>query len=557
MSRLEGKIELKHERVDDLPLVCGLLEQLQLAKLLDAHLGHHHLHKGLSNGQLCCVWLAFVLSEGDHRKVALQPWALNRQHMLVALLRQPLRPTDFTDDRLAILLRRLARSPWHSLEAALWQASCLVFELVVDSVRLDATTVSGYHRPTPGGLMQRGHSKAHRPDLAQLKLMAAAAQPHGHVLACAVVSGEKADDPLYTPLIKRVRLMLNRRGLLYVGDCKMAALTTRGELAHSDDYYLTIMPMTGETVLLLPVWIDSALADPSKIVKLSHRRGDEEVELGEGYEWTRTCETKVGKQAVKWEERVQLIRTTGVLAAQLEHLETRLRRASEEVKTLTPAPGPGRRVFREEAKLVEAITQVLKRHEVEGLLVVEWQEQRQVRERYVGRGRGGPDRPRVQEVKLRYEVTKVSRQEETIKARKQRLGWRVQVTNVPVAKMSMRTCLLTYQEGWSLERDFHLVKDKPLGISPLHLEKEEQRLAGLYEGQAKRTTDRPTAVRLLRAISRLELTLTHVTTAGEQGWHLPPLPDLLRHVLALLGLSPSLYESLTDSPFSSSSSESN
>ena len=50
---------------------------------------------------------------------------------------------------------------------------------------------------TDDGLFQFGHSKDHRPDLPQLKLMAAVAQPTSQMVACDVVAGNSADDPLY------------------------------------------------------------------------------------------------------------------------------------------------------------------------------------------------------------------------------------------------------------------------------------------------------------------------------------------------------------------------
>jgi len=59
-------------------------------------------------------------------------------------------------------------------------------------------------------VMQRGHSKDHRPDLPQLKVMAAAAEPSGHLIACDVHAGQWADDPLYTPLLQRVRGIVGR-----------------------------------------------------------------------------------------------------------------------------------------------------------------------------------------------------------------------------------------------------------------------------------------------------------------------------------------------------------
>jgi len=88
------------------------------------------------------------------------------------------------------------------------------------------------------GSLQLGHSKDHRPDLPQLKVMLATLDPLGLPLASEVLSGERADDPLYLPVIARVRACLNTPGLLYVGDCKMAALETRAGIQAHDDYYL-------------------------------------------------------------------------------------------------------------------------------------------------------------------------------------------------------------------------------------------------------------------------------------------------------------------------------
>ena len=46
-----------------------------------------------------------------------------------------------------------------ALETDLWQATCEVYEISYQCIRLDATTSFGYHTITPDGLMQRGHSK--------------------------------------------------------------------------------------------------------------------------------------------------------------------------------------------------------------------------------------------------------------------------------------------------------------------------------------------------------------------------------------------------------------
>jgi transposase len=63
------KYELIHERVDDIPLLMGLTQRLRLPEILDKHLGNHGNHQGLSNGWLATVWMAYILSEGDHRMI--------------------------------------------------------------------------------------------------------------------------------------------------------------------------------------------------------------------------------------------------------------------------------------------------------------------------------------------------------------------------------------------------------------------------------------------------------------------------------------------------------
>ena len=98
-------VQLQHERIDDIPLLIGFMQQMQLPSILERHLGSHHLHQGVSNGWLMCVWLAFILSEASHCKVHVQDWAAKRIHLLESLLglEQPFRPIECSDDRLSIL----------------------------------------------------------------------------------------------------------------------------------------------------------------------------------------------------------------------------------------------------------------------------------------------------------------------------------------------------------------------------------------------------------------------------------------------------------------------
>ena len=568
---------LQHERVDDIPLLLGLMQQLHLPETMERSLGSHHLHEGISNGWLACVWLAFILSEGDHRKVSVQDWAMRHQHTLEAIIGQPLRPVEFSDDRLSIVLRRLHDTDWSALETNLWQATFQVYEVPIDCVRLDSTTSCGYHTIDPDGLMQLGHSKDHRPDLAQLKLMAAAAQPSGHLLACDIHPGNAADDPLYIPLIERVRRLLGKCGLLYAGDNKMAALETRAHIAWNQDYYLTPLPQTGEVPDLFATWIN-AVVDGSQEVELLYGKDDKgnTTLFGAGYELERSCQLEIGEEVFEWSERVQLVKSFSLARRQGAQLEERLRCAEVELRALTPSVGPGRRQLREEESVREAIAEVLQRHGVASFLSVTWRREEQREKRYEGRGRGGAKRKWHWDVVVRYQVLDVCRDEDAIVGAKYRHGWRVQVTTLPRENYPLQRCVLIYNGGWSLERDFHVVKDVPLGIRPLFVREDEQIigltrlltialrlltlfemrvraglaatgevLSGLYAGQPNRKTARPTATRLLKAIARMEITLTCVESENDSHWFVSSPPPLLLRILELVGLSGNIYTSLT------------
>lgn len=569
-----NRLELVHERVDDIPLIIGLAQQLRLPGILDRHLGNHGSHQGLSNGRLAVGWLAYILSEGDHRKYGVQEWGNQHATVLTRLLQQPIRPVEFADDRLGGMLTRLSKpGTWQAIENDLWHCSLAVYDIACTTVRVDSTTVSGYHTPTAEGVMQYSrHSKDHRPDLVQLKLIAAAAQPVGHVLAGDVVPGQAADDPLYLPLIARVRAMLRRMGLLYVGDSKMAALATRASIAAHKDYYLVPLPLTGETGQQIEAWVEAVVSGEQTVTLC----WDGERLLGGGYEFERPLSAVVGEERVEWTERVQVVRSLALARQQAETLEKRLAKAETALWALTPAPGKGRRQIREEVALQEAVAAVLAQYGVTGLLDVSWQRQEKTRIRYVGPGRPSAKRPTYQQTQVRYVVTGVRRNETAVEQQRHRQGWRVQATTLPKEKMTLEEAVVCYRGGWCLEREFHLLKDRPLGISPLHvwrddqiiglthllmlalrlfsliemrvrdgLVKEGKHVEGIYEGLPSHKTDRPTAPRLLRLFARAQITLTRVGVGEAMQWHVTPLSPILRRVVTYSGLSPQLHQSLT------------
>lgn len=555
------QLTFAHERVDDIPLILGLIDQLGLPESLDRHLGNHGHHRGLSTGWVASVWLAFILSAGDHRKSTVQSWVDQRQQTLERLLGQPLRRgLELNDDRLGIVLRRLSQdAAWAALDAELWEQSVQVYDVEAGSIRVDSTTSYGYHRTTDGGLMQRGHSKDHRPDLPQLKLMAAAAEPSGLVVASDLHPGNAADDRLYTPLIARVRASLARTGLLYIGDSKMAAQATRADLVAHGDHYLMPLPQVAESAAQRAAWIEAAVAQAQPLDEHPPTDGDPDETTDTpacGLEVQRPQTVLLPGRVVTWTERVLVVRSPTLARRQAEHLTRQVVKAEAALWTLTPPPGRGRRQYRDAAPLTTAITAVLARFDVADVLEIA-----------ITRD---PDRP------ARHVIRAVRRLDAALAVRQARLGWRILVTNLPADQVTLSQAVTHYRLGWRIERAFHLVKDRPLGLSPLFVRRDDQivgltrllllalrlltiletqlrralattaqALTGLYPGQPRRATARPTAVSVLHAVARAEITLTRLVSAHGQLWHLTPLPPLLTQILRALGLSPALYQRLT------------
>src|SRR6266516_6009712 len=232
-------LNIVSERVDDIPLLLAQLEQMGVQPLLDEHFPTHGNWLGLSLGWVSVIWLTHILSEADHRLNHVEPWVEQRLHTLRRCTGQRVHPLDVSDDRLAAVLAALSEDDcWSAFEGALTRQLLRVYALQPERVRLDSTTASGYWAVTEDGLFQFGHSKGHRPDRPQVKVMVSSLDPLGLPVATDVVPGQRADDPLYVPAITRVRASLGRRGLLYVGDCKLGALATRAFIQAGGDYYL-------------------------------------------------------------------------------------------------------------------------------------------------------------------------------------------------------------------------------------------------------------------------------------------------------------------------------
>lgn len=559
----EQQLEVQIEPVEDLPILIAKLERMKIRELVDRHFIPHGNWQGCSLGTVVVIWLTYILSEGDHRLSEVQEWVAARVNTLSLCLKASIRPEDVSDDRLAIALNLLGDDEdWQAFEHDMTQGLLRVYDLKGNLVRLDSTSGSGYWQVTENGLFQFGHSKDHRPDLPQFKVMLATLDPLGLAVGIQVVSGEKADDPLYIPAIDQVRENMGRAGLFYVGDSKMMSLATRLHLAAGGDTYLgpfskVQMPDEALQKLLEPVWRGE------QSLELVERNGEI---IAKGFETSVQLTGQQGEKEVQWTERRLIVCSLQHANAANKAFEVRLAQAEDELSALNER-GRGKEHFRDAKSLEQAALAVTEKHKVSGCFRLTIHEE--VHERRV-RAYGN----RAEEVRLEREVSLTfERDTPAIQNTTRPFGWRIYGTNQPVADLSLEQAVLAYRNEYLVERNFGRFKGKSLALTPMYLQndhratglirllsiglrtltllehvarqnlkKNGQKLAGVYSGNPKRETATPRAETLLRVFKNIYLTTLHI--ADQRHYHITPLTAVQKQILIICAMPVSLYDAL-------------
>ncbi len=327
---------------------------------------------------------------------------------------------------------------------------------------------------------------------------------------------------------------------------------------------------------------DVSAIQPLQPIYIENDKGEAKF-LAEGYEFSRSIQAEVEKrdnaagemEEIEWTERVFIVRSASYRKAQLESLENRLQKAAEKLKALTPTPGRGKRQIQDETALKDAADVILKAYEVEDLLSFGFERQEKRQTKYLGRGRGTPDRPKQEILTIRYQITAVTRQSDTITEYQKTLGWRAFVSNAPVERLSLEQAVLTYRDEWIVERGFHRLTGTPLSLDPLFVKRDDQvqgmtnlltiavrfltliefdvrrklkrcgeKLTGLIENNSKKGIDNPTTERLLKQFDKIFLATVHLP--GQVVRHVTHLNELQTRILELLGFSLDMYTCLTE-----------
>ncbi len=558
--------DIQSERVDDLPLIIHWLKQMEIASIIDRELPvPHGNRKGLSYGQLSVLFLSYVASQSDHRLCAVETWVKKHRRTLEMATGWNIGVKDATDDRLADLLSIIGSSSPQEREniaLKLGQKTIRAYELPTDKARSDTTSFSVYHQveTETENLLKFGYSKDRRPDLVQYRQMLATLDPMGMPLLGATLPGNKTDEGDYVPTWRQLAQIIGHKDFLFLADSKASTWNNRALIDTEGGIYCFPLAMVKPRPHLLWQWVTNS---PILVEEIYLNEDDDsEWPIGEGFEvplgsiwWS-----KENQQWYRWAERWLVVCSYALRERQLKSLSTRLSKAESALAKLV------QKTPQDEVMLQTKVEQILKRYRVSEQILINIEKKISYQKVYEGAGRGSQNRPfrRVRQttLSLTYQrcQAKISEQQSIA-------GWRLYVTNAETTRLSLAQAVNSYREQWQPERGFHRFKRGHLPALPIYFQDErrirglmflltialtlftlmefvvrrqltesEQSISGLYSGNPKRSTFRPTAEQLLAAFADLTLYLY-----PDGSTEISSLNFLQRQILNLMKIPESIY----------------
>lgn len=238
----------------------------------------------------------------------------------------------------------------------------------------------------------------------------------------------------------------------------------------------------------------------------------------------------------------------------------RINQAQQALDKLAKKPGTELNI------LSSKVENILKRYRVSDFFSTTITEETQTETRHIGRGRPSKNSPlqQVTSIHLQLHIQQVNgaiQEAETL------AGWRLYVTNAPVEQLTLSQSVMYYRDEWLLERGFHRFKRGSLPALPIYfqnqnritglmfllnialrvftliefvvqqaLQQAQESLQGLYDGNPKRKTDRPSAEQILKAFCHITLYFLPDSTI-----FITPINDLQKLILSLMKMPESLY----------------
>ncbi len=539
---------------------------MKVASMIDENLEKPHGNRtGLSYGELAVLLLTYIVREGDHKMCCLETWVNEHQRSLEGITGWKIREKEATDDRCGDLLRTLGSSDsLTDIEKSLCQYLVKAYQLPTQTGRSDTTSFSVHHQISEeqeeSSLLKFGYSQDKRPDLRQYRQMLATLDPLGMPLLGMTLAGNETDEKDYVPTWRKMTEILGKKDFLYLADSKASSYENRAKIQAEGGIYCFPLAMNQPRPKLLADWVSNP---PSEVIYIVEKEEElEEKEIGLGFEvplgsiWV----DSESKKRYQWNERWLVIKSNPLASRQIKGLESRLSKGEEKLLSLQKRPG------KDEKNLEQKVREALKNLRLTQYIEYCIEKKESYKKVYKGCGsRSDPSSyRRVRETQL---ILSYARKDSEIDSFKMIAGWRLYVTNANQERLSLTEAVSAYKEQWQPERGFHRFKQGRLSALPIYFRDEDKikglmflltialrvftlmefvvrrqlrqsqsSLSGLYDGNPKRSTDRPTAEQMLKAFRNLTL---YIFRDGER--EVSCLNEIQQQILRLMNIPESIY----------------
>jgi transposase len=380
---------LESFNVEGLPIVNHILQRMNLKAFLDAHLPPaDNRNKMATSTALLLLVRNVIMSRQPLYGVG--EWA---EHFAAPLL--GLRSLDqlehLNDDRIGRALDKLFDVDIPQMILAVMQHVVREFAVQLDEFHNDATTVSFFgeyedaqeekkRRGRKRIAINRGHSKARRPDLKQLLFSLTITNDGGIPVHYAVDNGNASEQDLHSRNWAFLKELAGNTDFLYVADCKLATTKNMEFIDRQDGRFITVLPATRKEE---QEFRDRLLKNPDAIEwDLLYETFDEHQQLEKRIFLCKDSILSAEGYRILW----------GLNTQKREHdIHMRTRQINRAVKQLLKLRdklhSPKTR-YRDRAKVAVAVDQILKTHTVERWITVEINEKKE--ERYKADKRGRP-----------------------------------------------------------------------------------------------------------------------------------------------------------------------
>lgn len=562
------QVKINSERIDDIPVIVEWLKKMEIAKYIDQKLSPPHgNHQGMSYGQLSILLLTYIITQSDHRLCAVEGWVEAHRQILELSTGWLIGSKNTSDDRLARVVEELGKQSEarQEIEEKLGRHLIRAYELPTQIARADTTSFSVNHQqeesPSSENLLRYGYSKDKRPDLLQYRQLLATLDPMGMPLVSATLEGNGADDPLYFPTWQKMAKVIGHKKFVFIADCKAGSIATRATIAANGGIYCVPVPMSGQHPDYLKQWV---LDPPAETVEIRlPRQDEEEPSVGKGFEvelgkfWLNLETNKL----VRWHERYLVVYSQSLATSAIRSQKQRINQAQIALNKLANKPSDDRE------QLGDKVENILKRYRVNDFFSTLITEQLTKETRHVVRGRPSKNSSTQELTRIRLQLH-IQQIDTAIVEAETLAGWRLYVTNAPTTQLTLPQAVMYYRDEWLLERGFHRFKRGSLPALPIYFQNQnritglmfvlnlalrvftlmefivrqalretQQSLAGFYDGNPKRKTNRPSAEQMLKAFCDLNLYFLPDSTI-----FITPLSDLQKQILSLMKMPESLYQ---------------